>query len=311
MTGKEEESHKAPKLSFSVDPEKLENKNCDYNAMGSLMLDTRLEKDNTRILSMKDSRARLKSVGLTNYQIRNVMSCFESLDVIKINGMNVIVQPVEGQYVTIPVDTVRFCLSSLSADCFKTYCYLKRWYQLHEAFFKGGENYFFSRTEILKALGYCKNARNIRRVDEFLIVLRDVGLIEYAGKAVYRKGKKGLYTELYRVNDYARAQKESIENTLREMKVFTEYTESGWLTLQQVKECYGNLDEPIGDQWLKHLARARGNEEKVHAILSLSENRLNLDRFCDGYLENDSLRLSRNGAELIKEAVQKLERKSI
>lgn len=304
MTDKEEENHKAPKLSFSIDPEKLENKNCDYNAMGSLMLDTRLEKDNTRILSMKDSRARLKSVGLTNYQIRNVMSCFESLDVIKINGMNVIVQPVEGQYVTIPVDTVRFCLSALSADCFKTYCYLKRWYQLHEAFFKGGENYFFSRTEILKALGYCKNARNIRRVDEFLIVLRDVGLIEYAGKAVYRKGKKGLYTELYRVNDYARAQKESIENTLREMKVFTEYTESGWLTLQQVKECYGNLDEPIGDQWLKHLARARGNTDKVDAILSLSENKLNLDRFCDG----DSLE---NGAELIKEAVQKLERKSI
>lgn len=304
MTDKEEESHKAPKLSFSVDPEKLENKNCDYNAMGSLMLDTRLEKDNTRILSMKDSRARLKSVGLTNYQIRNVMSCFESLDVIKINGMNVIVQPVEGQYVTIPVDTVRFCLSALSADCFKTYCYLKRWYQLHEAFFKGGENYFFSRTEILKALGYYKDARNIRRVDEFLIVLRDVGLIEYAGKAVYRKGKKGLYTELYRVNDYARAQKESIENTLREMKVFTEYVESGWLTLQQVKECYTYLDEYVGDQWLKHLARSRENTDKVDAILSLSENKLNLDRFCDG----DSLE---NGAELIKEAVQKLERKSI
>lgn len=304
MTDKEEESHKAPKLSFSVDPEKLENKNCDYNAMGSLMLDTRLEKDNTRILSMKDSRARLKSVGLTNYQIRNVMSCFESLDVIKINGMNVIVQPVEGQYVTIPVDTVRFCLSALSADCFKTYCYLKRWYQLHEAFFKGGENYFFSRTEILKVLGYYKDARNIRRVDEFLIVLRDVGLIEYAGKAVYRKGKKGLYTELYKVNDYARAQKESIENTLRELKVFTEYAESGWLTLQQVKECYTYLDEYVGDQWLKHLARSRGNIDKVDAILSLSENKLNLDRFCDG----DSLE---NCAELIKEAVQKLERKSI
>ena len=40
MTDKEE-GHKAPKLSFSVDPEKLENKNCDYNAMGSLMLDTK------------------------------------------------------------------------------------------------------------------------------------------------------------------------------------------------------------------------------------------------------------------------------
>ena len=303
MTDKEE-SHKAPKLSFSIDPEKLENKNCDYNAMGSLMLDTKLEKDNTRILSMKDSRARLKSVGLTNYQIRNVMSCFESLDVIKINGRNVIVQPVKGQYVTIPVDTVRFCLSSLSADCFKTYCYLKRWYQLHEAFFKGGENYFFSRTEILKALGYYKDARNIRRVDEFLIVLRDVGLIEYAKKAVYRNGKKGLYTELYRVNDYARAQKESIENTLREMKVYTEYTESGYLTLQQVKECYGNLDESVGDQWLKHLARARGNENKKDAILSLSKNELNLDRFCDGYIVE-------NGAELIKEAIQKLERKPI
>jgi hypothetical protein len=303
---------KEPKLSFSVDPKKMENKNCDYNAMGSLMLDTKLEKDNTRVLSMKESRARLKSVGLTNYQIKNVLSCFESLDVIQINGMNVIVQPVEGQYVTIPVDTVRFCLSSLSADCFKTYCYLKRWYQLHEAFFEGKENYFFSRTEILKALGYCKNARNIRRVDEFLIVLRDVGLIEYAAKATYRKGKRGLYTELYKVNDYARAQKESIENTLRELKVFTEYTESGWLTLEQVKECYGNLDEYVGDQWLKHLARSRGNEEKVDAILSLSENKLNLDRFSDGYSsENDSLRSSRNGAELIREAVQKLGRKPI
>lgn len=129
-------------------------------------------------------------------------------------------------------------------------------------------------------------------------MLRDVGLIEYAEKAVYRNGKKGLYTELYKVNDYARAQKESIENTLREMKVFTEYTESGWLTLQQVKECYGNLDESVGDQWLKHLARARGNENKKDAILSLSKNELNLDRFCDGYIEN--------GAELIKEAIQKL-----
>lgn len=272
----EEESHKAPKLSFSVDPEKLENKNCDYNAMGSLMLDTRLEKDNTRILSMKDSRARLKSVGLTNYQIRNVMSCFESLDVIKINGMNVIVQPVEGQYVTIPVDTVRFCLSALSADCFKTYCYLKRWYQLHEAFFKGGENYFFSRTEILKTLGYCKNARNIRRVDEFLIVLRDVGLIEYAGKAVYRKGKKGLYTELYRVNDYARAQKESIENTLREIKAYADIDnkECKLVTLGEIKDYYKELGEECGDAWLEHLAKKSANADVVQALFSLSPNEL-------------------------------------
>lgn len=275
MTDKEE-SHKAPKLSFSVDPEKLENKNCDYNAMGSLMLDTRLEKDNTRILSMKDSRARLKSVGLTNYQIRNVMSCFESLDVIKINGMNVIVQPVEGQYVTIPVDTVRFCLSALSADCFKTYCYLKRWYQLHEAFFKGGENYFFSRTEILKTLGYCKNARNIRRVDEFLIVLRDVGLIEYAGKAVYRKGKKGLYTELYRVNDYARAQKESIENTLREIKAYADIDnkECKLVTLSEIKDYYKELGEECGDAWLEHLAKKSANADVIQALFSLSPNEL-------------------------------------
>lgn len=280
MTDKEE-THRAPKLSFSVDPEKLENKNCDYNAMGSLMLDTRLEKDNTRILSMKDSRARLKSVGLTNYQIRNVMSCFESLDVIKINGMNVIVQPVEGQYVTIPVDTVRFCLSALSADCFKTYCYLKRWYQLHEAFFKGGENYFFSRTEILKTLGYYKNTRNIRRVDEFLIVLRDVGLIECAQKAVYRKGKKGLYIELYKVNDYARAQKESIENTLKEMKV---YTDLGYMNLQEVKEQYLSMDEERGDTWLKFVARFADrakDKDKVNAILALSNKKLELGNFCD------------------------------
>lgn len=276
MTGKEEESHKAPKLSFSVDPEKLENKNCDYNAMGSLMLDTKLEKDNTRILSMKDSRARLKSVGLTNYQIRNVMSCFESLDVIKINGMNVIVQPVEGQYVTIPVDTVRFCLSALSADCFKTYCYLKRWYQLHEAFFKGGENYFFSRTEILKALGYYKDARNIRRVDEFLIVLRDVGLIEYAGKAVHRKGKKGLYTELYKVNDYARAQKESIENTLREIKAYADIDnkECKLVTLSEIKDYYKKLGEECGDAWLEHLAKKSANADVVQALFSLSPNEL-------------------------------------
>lgn len=276
MTGKEEESHKAPKLSFSVDPEKLENKNCDYNAMGSLMLDTKLEKDNTRILSMKDSRARLKSVGLTNYQIRNVMSCFESLDVIKINGMNIIVQPVEGQYVTIPVDTVRFCLSALSADCFKTYCYLKRWYQLHEAFFKGGENYFFSRTEILKALGYCKNARNIRRVDEFLIVLRDVGLIEYAGKAVYRKGKKGLYTELYRVNDYAGAQKESIENTLREIKAYADIDnkECKLVTLSEINDYYKELGEECDDAWLEHLAKKSANADVVQALFSLSPNEL-------------------------------------
>lgn len=275
MTDKEE-SHKAPKLSFSVDPEKLENKNCDYNAMGSLMLDTRLEKDNTRILSMKDSRARLKSVGLTNYQIRNVMSCFESLDVIKINGMNVIVQPVEGQYVTIPVDTVRFCLSALSADCFKTYCYLKRWYQLHEAFFKGGENYFFSRTEILKALGYCKNARNIRRVDEFLIVLREVGLIEYAGKAVYRKGKKGLYTELYKVNDYARAQKESIENTLREIKAYADIDnkECKLVALSEINDYYKELGEECGDAWLEHLAKKSANADVVQALFSLSPNEL-------------------------------------
>ena len=275
MTDKEE-SHKAPKLSFSVDPEKLENKNCDYNAMGSLMLDTKLEKDNTRILSMKDSRARLKSVGLTNYQIRNVMSCFESLDVIKINGMNVIVQPVEGQYVTIPVDTVRFCLSALSADCFKTYCYLKRWYQLHEAFFKGGENYFFSRTEILKALGYCKNARNIRRVDEFLIVLRDVGLIEYAGKAVYRKGKKGLYTELYKVNDYARAQKESIENTLREIKAYADIDnkECKLVALSEINDYYKELGEECGDAWLEHLAKKSANADVVQALFSLSPNEL-------------------------------------
>ena len=198
---------KEPKISFDVDSNKLVNKNYNLKAAGSLMLDTKLEQDNTRVLSLKESRKRLRNIGFTKYQINNILSCFESLDVIQINEMNVIIQPIKNKFVTIPVDTVRFCLFNLSADCFKMYCYLKSKYQVHEAYgFK--ENYFFSRTDILKALGYYKNSANIKNVNEHLIVLRDVGLIQYSNESVFRKGRKGRYTELYKVSDFANAQKE-------------------------------------------------------------------------------------------------------
>ena len=98
---------------------------------------------------------------------------------------------------------------------------------------------------------------------------------------MYRKGKKGLYTELYRVNDYAHAQKESIENTLREMKV---YTDLGYMTLQEVREHYLSMDEERGDAWLKFVARFADRDkdkDKVNAILAISNKKLELGNFCD------------------------------
>ena len=103
-------------------------------------------------------------------------------------------------------ETIRFCAKYLGIHNLKVYLYLMNKYQLNCIGKRSGrytENYFFSKREIAKALGYSgTNEINIQEVNKSLQVLADTGLIEYS-ESKRREGHQGYYHELYVVRQYS------------------------------------------------------------------------------------------------------------
>lgn len=88
----------------------------------------------------------------------------------------------------------------------KVYLYLLNKYKLNCRGRESGrytENYFFSKREIAKALGYNGTKEsNILEINKSLMVLADTGLIEYS-ESKRRKGHQGYYHELYVAREYS------------------------------------------------------------------------------------------------------------
>lgn len=199
---------KKPKIKLSVSKDKMEDKRYDPFSLGVLSVDTELKDDFTRELELKECRRRLRKAGLSKYKINKFFDDAEAISVVDIDGNRCIVLPVEGQFISIYVDTVKYCMAALSPLSFKIYCYLKKWYQVKE---NGGykENYFFSRSEIARALGYFIDKDSIKSIDMCLKTLKKVGLIDYAEELVGKNGHHGVYTELYSVSEYCPLERKS------------------------------------------------------------------------------------------------------
>ena len=199
---------KKPKIKLSVSKDRMEDKRYDPFSLGALSVDTELKDDFTRELGLKECRKRLREAGLSKYKINKFFDNAEAIGVVDIDGIKCIILPVEGQFISIYVDTVKYCMKALSPLSFKIYCYLKKWYQVSE---NGGyeESYFFSRAEIARELGYFVDKDSIKSVDMCLRTLKKVGLIDYAEEPVGKRGHHGLYTELYSVSEYCPLERKS------------------------------------------------------------------------------------------------------
>ena len=203
---------KQSRISFNVNDDKMQNKYYNPLAIGLISLDAPLNKDtHTRTLKVKAANKKLRDIGFSKYQIKKFWDCMAQLEILQIDGSECIILPVEKRFVAIPIETVRFCVNTLSSGCFKTYCYLKSWYQLRQIK-NYKENYFFSYSEIVRAFGMKKNNVLLKKIREYVNTLNAIGLIECAQTGVYRKGHHGQYIELYQVNDYCPAEIEAIES---------------------------------------------------------------------------------------------------
>lgn len=157
-------------------------------------------------------------------QIKLIIDTFCDLGFLKEDGKEFVLQNVDGIYITLQADTIRWFINNSSPRNFKVYCYLKNQYEKHVRY-EYRENYFFSHTEIAKVLGYTKDVRNIRFVKESLISLEQEGLIEYNSELVGRPGSHGLYMELYKVNDFSKSQIKAAKQTKKQLPQLVESKE--------------------------------------------------------------------------------------
>lgn len=140
-----------------------------------------------------------------------------SLGFLKEKNGNFILENVDGIFTTLKADTVRFCSKHFSNLDFKVYLYLMNKWNMNRAY-KCKENYFFSHKEIAQIIGYSDNNINsVRVVKECLMHLENENLICYNHLGVKRPGTRGVYMELYKVNEYAKSQKNALKETIEQL----------------------------------------------------------------------------------------------
>ena len=161
-----------------------------------------------RIVPKGEYRSFLRDrFSLTKYKIDTLIDTYKMLGLVKEEKGNYLFFPVRKNFVSLNLSTTLFFLNHLSPFCFKTYCWLLNKYDLHNAYFRHGENYFFNLKELLEGIGYSYNNRELRdRLKEALCILEKLGYIEYNHEYVGRPGHHGLYLELYKVYKYGKTQ---------------------------------------------------------------------------------------------------------
>lgn len=113
-------------------------------------------------------------------------------------GKSYLLPLVEDHYVLVPVDTIKFLLHNVRSDVFKTYTYLLSMWKWC------GSDFTFSATVIAEHLGLNPTwTPNLDKVRDHLILLKDIGLIDYC--TVYQEikgsGNGGLMTQKLRLMD--------------------------------------------------------------------------------------------------------------
>ena len=193
----------------AIDKEKMQERQYEpiLTAVAHTMGYVNVEKQ-CRIVSKSEYRAFLRDrFVLTKYKIDTLIDTYKMLGLLEEEKGNYLFFPVKRNFISLSFSTILFFLNHLSPLNFKIYCWLLNKYDLHEAYFKNSENYFFNIKELVEGIGYSYNNKNIRdRVKEGLVVLEKIGYIKYNHEYIGRPGHHGLYLELYKVYKYSNTQ---------------------------------------------------------------------------------------------------------
>lgn len=137
------------------------------------------------------------------------------------DGDNYIISKIQDNFVKLTIPTAQFCIENLSEFSMKVYCYLLNKQQIHDKYHYK-ENYFFSKSELLRAVGYSRGSKTELKLEQALVLLEQLDLISYNHTLVGRPGVHGLYSELYKVNQYSNVQKKAANNFIGEGKTITD-----------------------------------------------------------------------------------------
>ena len=203
---------------LDVSSDKMKNQN--YNLYLTIIANTMgyVDKDKQyRIVPKIEVRAYLRdSLKLTKYKIKTLLDTYKILGLMDEEGSNFIFYPIKKNFVSLSFSTTMYFLDFFSDFIFKVYCWLLNKYDLHCAYFKGKENYYFNKKELLESIGYSNSTPNRHKLDDALILLEKLGYIQYNHQYIGRPGKHGLYLELYQVNKYGNTQIKSAKETIKD-----------------------------------------------------------------------------------------------
>lgn len=196
---------------LSMKEEKLQNQNYNMSALALANMTGYINKiENYRVFSKTQFIVLLKRrLKLSKYKSNVILDTFQELGCIEINGDECHLLPVAGNcFLKIDFRTAQFCLNSMTPLTFKIYCYLLNKYNINQNY-NYVENYFFSKMELLRMSGYTNTGANKRIITDCLAALKKLELIEYNEESVYKKGYRGRYYELYKVNLHTPAQEQA------------------------------------------------------------------------------------------------------
>lgn len=208
-------------LFLSVKEEKMQNKEHEFLPLTWAYFSSYME-NNKRIIPQKEFKRLLRqTLHKRGSKIDKMINTYLMLGTIVEDGDNYIISKTKDNFVKLTIPTAQFCIENLSEFSMKIYCYLLNKQQIHDRY-KYKENYFFSKSELLKAVGYSRGGKTELKLEQALALLEQLDLINYNHKSVGRPGVHGLYLELYKVNQYSNVQKNAANNFIGEGRTISD-----------------------------------------------------------------------------------------
>lgn len=201
-----------------VSPDKMQIRNYDpYLTVASTQVGWGNSENNYLVVPKNEYRAFLKKkLKLSQYKCNALIKVYIDLGMIKEDKEYYYFYPARTRFISLTIPTAVYFLDNLSDFVFKVYCWLLDKYELHLKYYKNGENFFFSKIQIIEGIGYTKNTKTWAQIVNALNTLEELGFISYNHEAVGRPGKHGTYLELYWVNKYGKVQIKANKDLIKE-----------------------------------------------------------------------------------------------
>ena len=211
---------KKKEIFVDVSPEKMQIRNYDpYLTVASTQVGWGDSKNDYLIVPKNEYRAFLKNkLKLSQYKCNALIKVYIDLDMIKEDKDYYYFYPARTRFISLTIPTAVYFLDNLSDFVFKVYCWLLDKYELHLKYYKNGENFFFSKIQLLEGIGYTKGTKVWAQTINALNTLEELGFIKYNHEAVGKPGKHGTYLELYWVNKYGSVQVKANKDLIKEFE---------------------------------------------------------------------------------------------